>query len=152
MIWKPACPDLAGDPDAPCSGSGHQQKLSEMQSELLPGRQVAMWSKVRISVVQTQNKPMIQSAIKDMLPHIPPCCWNSGGHNIGLQQSFAHISNVHRHQAGIAVRAIPFICYPIGAQVAFLKNMHPNAALLCLFNGNRVNWAGITIKNKIGDR
>lgn len=47
---------------------------------------------------------------------------------------------------------VAFICYPVGAQIAFFEDVDLDIAIVCDFYRCRVYFARITIQNDVGDR
>ena len=94
---------------------------------------------------------MIQRPVEHMMPHLTPiggCCGFI--QRAGVKRC-EHIHEVHVHQFGMAVAAVPLISHPIGPQIALFKHMNPYAKVAGPVDRMGVDWPCITVKNVVGN-
>tara|TARA_B100000497_G_scaffold19225_1_gene22769 strand:+ start:184 stop:426 length:243 start_codon:yes stop_codon:yes gene_type:complete len=65
-----------------------------------------------------------------MLSDIAPMGRGLGEVDSGFAKNFLHLRYGHPHQAGIPIGTAALVIDPIGAQVAFFKNMNPQPQAL----------------------
>ena len=84
-----------------------------------------------------------------LLAHMANCASMLAAFEAG--EGGLHVGHRHLHQARMAVRAAAFIADPIGAQVAFLEDMHRQAFGAGGGDGGGVHRAGVAVKHDVGD-
>ena len=104
-----------------------------------------------IGPIEEHDAAVIERAVEDVVAHVAPAGRGQRAVHVREFKVAAHLFDAHLHQPRIAVRAAAFICDPIGAQVAFLEDMHPQPALLRLFDGQGMDGARVAIKHDVGD-
>lgn len=129
---------------------GHQQQPVQIEVELLDHGYVAMRAEVAIAPVQRHHEEMVERAVEDVVAHVAPAGRGLGELDLALRKRGAHFGDAEGHQPRMAVRAAALVGYPVGAQIAFLEDMHrhPGGA----GGGDRlgVDRAGVTVKDKVG--
>ena len=130
---------------------GHGQQPAEMEPEFLPDIQRAMGAEAAIGAVCQQDSCVIGRAVPDMLAHVAPMRGRVDQVGLDPFQRPLHLGDAEPHEAGIAVRAAALIGHPPGPQIAFLENMHGEAARPGTGHGLGMDEARIAVKHEIGD-
>ena len=110
-----------------------------------------MWAKITVISVPKKYEPVIQGPIEDMVAHITPMAGGERSFHIGIGQRDLHLLDRHVHQTGIAVGPFTFVGHPIGAHIAFFKNVYSQASGLGFGHSLSMDRTRVTIKYDICD-
>ena len=94
---------------------------------------------------------MLDKAVECMLPDIAPMGRSFGEVDSGFAQNLLHLRNSHPHQTGIPICAAALIINPIGAQVTFFKNVHPQVQGPGQLYGLSMHGARVAIQHDVSD-
>lgn len=106
---------------------GRQDQPEKVEPEFLEHGKRAVADKTRIAPMPGDDQVVIEGAVEPVLAHVAPSRGRAGDFRGRVADPQPHLGQGYGAKGGMSVRSPPLVADPVGAQIALLEHVKPQA-------------------------